>query len=149
MKRCFLFGHRIVAENITNVLAKTIERYIVEYGVTEFIVGKYGDFDRLAAETVITLQQRYPQVRLTLLLPYHPAEQRVEIPAYFNASLYPSGMENVPRQFAIARANRYMVDLCDYLIVYLRYSVGNTQTLYRYAQKRAKNGNVQIEAIGY
>ena len=52
MKSCFFIGHREASEEIYPVLYAAVEQHIVEYGVTEFIVGHYGGFDRLAASAV-------------------------------------------------------------------------------------------------
>ena len=75
MKSCFFIGHRETTSEILPALAEAIERHITEFGVTEFIVGNYGGFDRLAASAVIAAKQRYPQIMLTMLFPYHPAER--------------------------------------------------------------------------
>ena len=51
-KSCFFIGHREASEEIYPVLYAAVEQHILEYGVTEFIVGHYGGFDRLAASAV-------------------------------------------------------------------------------------------------
>lgn len=51
-KRCFFIGHREASKEIYPALYVAVERHIVAYGVTAFIVGLYGGFDRLAASTV-------------------------------------------------------------------------------------------------
>lgn len=48
-KGCFFIGHRETSEEIYPVLCAVVEEHIVRYGVTEFIVGRYGCFDGLAA----------------------------------------------------------------------------------------------------
>ena len=48
-KSCFFIGHRETSEAIYPALYAVVEQHILEYGVTEFIVGHYGGFDRLAA----------------------------------------------------------------------------------------------------
>ena len=48
-KSCFFIGHRETSEAIYPTLYAAVEQHILEYGVTEFIVGHYGVFDRLAA----------------------------------------------------------------------------------------------------
>ena len=53
MKSCFFIGHREASEEIFPELAEAVERHIVDYGVTEFIVGNYGGFDRMAARAVM------------------------------------------------------------------------------------------------
>ena len=53
-KSCFFIGHRETPEEIYPVLCAAVEEHIVRYGVTEFIVGRYGCFDGLAAKAVKT-----------------------------------------------------------------------------------------------
>lgn len=117
-KSCFFIGHRESSEEIYPALYAAVEQHIVEYGVTEFIVGHYGGFDRLSASAVKAAKQFYPDVKLILLLPYHPAERPIPTPDGFDGTFYPPGMESVPRKVAIVRANRYVVDHVDYLIAY-------------------------------
>ena len=109
-KSCFFIGHREASEEIYPALYAAVEQHILEYGVTEFIVGHYGGFDRLAASAVKEAKRFYPEVKLILLLPYHPAERPISTPDGFDGTFYPPGMESVPRKIAIVRANRYVVD---------------------------------------
>lgn len=113
-KTCFFIGHREASEEIYPALYAAVEQHILEYGVKEFIVGHYGGFDRLAASAVKEAKRFYPEVKLTLLLPYHPAERPIPTPDGFDGTFYPPGMESVPRKAAIIRANRYVVDHVDY-----------------------------------
>ncbi len=46
-KSCFFIGHREASEEIYPALYAAVEQHILEYGVTEFIVGHYGGFDLL------------------------------------------------------------------------------------------------------
>lgn len=137
MKSCFFIGHRNTPSELLPVLEQTIEHHIQAYGVTEFIAGRYGDFDHLAARAVIALKSKYPQITLSLLIPYHPAERPIEKPAGFDNTFYPPGMEKVPRKFAIVRANLYMVNHVDYLIAYAWHPASNARNLMEYAQKRS------------
>ena len=109
MKSCFFIGHREASSEILPALREAVERHIVDYGVTEFVVGNYGGFDRMATKAVIEAKTQHPQITLTLLLPYHPAERPIDLPPGFDNSFYPPNMEKVPRRFAISKANRYMV----------------------------------------
>lgn len=47
--RCFLIGHRDTSSDILPSLTTEIEHHIREQSITEFVVGQYGRFDRLAA----------------------------------------------------------------------------------------------------
>ena len=106
-KVCFFIGHRDTPDRVYPALEQAVEQLITQ-GVTEFYVGNHGSFDSMAARGVIAAKQHHPQVRLTMLLAYHPGERPVTLPPGFDGSLYPPGMESVPRRFAIPRANRWM-----------------------------------------
>ena len=73
MSRCFFIGHREAPETILSPLFSAVERHIVEYHVNEFVVGHYGSFDRFAQKAVTDAKKRFPDVTLTILLPYHPS----------------------------------------------------------------------------
>ena len=119
MKTCFLIGHRDAPFMIREKLEKAIAAAITEYGVTEFVVGQYGAFDQMAASCLVEAKKAHSEIRLVLLLPYHPSERAVVLPAGFDGSFYPPGMEAVPRRLAIVRANEYMAKHCDLLICYV------------------------------
>ena len=136
MKSCFFIGHRDASPEVFPALVEAVERHIMEYGVTEFVVGHYGSFDRMAARSVMKAKGRHPDITLTMLLPYHPAERPVSLPPGFDNSFYPPGMETVPRKLAILRANRYMVEHTDYLIAFVWHPGSNARDLVEYAVKR-------------
>lgn len=146
-KSCFFIGHRETSEEIYPALYAAVEQHILEYGVTEFIVGHYGGFDRLAASAVKEAKRFYPEVKLILLLPYHPAERPISTPDGFDGTFYPPGMESVPRKIAIVRANRYVVDHVDYLIAYAWHPASNAWELVEYAKRRVKKGSLFITVI--
>ena len=146
-KSCFFIGHREASEEIYPVLYAAVEQHIVEYGVTEFFVGHYGGFDRLAASAVKEAKRFYPEVKLTLLLPYHPAERPISTPDGFDSTFYPPGMESVPRKIAIVRANRYVVDHVDYLIAYVWHPASNAWELVEYARKKLRTLCLSITLI--
>lgn len=148
-KSCFFIGHRETSGEIYLALYAAVEQHILEYGVTEFIVGHYGRFDRLAASAVKEAKRFYPEVRLTLLLPYHPAEQPIPTPDGFDGTFYPPGMESVPRKAAIIRANRYVVNHVDYLIAYAWHPASNARELVEYARKRQQKSGIQITLLAH
>ena len=53
MKTCFFIGHRNTPDTVLPALIQEVERHIVEYGVTDFVVGHYWHFDTLAAQAVM------------------------------------------------------------------------------------------------
>lgn len=136
-KSCFFIGHREAPESIYPELAQTVEQ-LIEQGVTDFYVGHYGNFDRLAARAVIAAKRQHPEMRLTLLLPYHPAEREVILSSGFDGSLYPPGMEEVPRRLAIPRANRWMVEQCIHLVAYVTHPASNARKVVEWGRKLRK-----------
>lgn len=137
MKSCFFIGHRDAGEAIFPLIEKEIERHIVEYGVEEFIVGQYGRFDGMAARAVKRIKEKVPGIKLILLQAYL---KNKPLPEDFDGSVYPEGLELMPRQYAILRANRAMVDRCEYMIAYVHRSFGGAWSCLKYARKR----NVRI-----
>ena len=134
MKTCFFIGHRDAPESIYERLLSVVERHISEYGVTDFVVGRYGNFDRLAARAVMEAKRHHADVTLTLLMPYYRADAD-PLPDGFDGTLFPDGLETVPKRAAILRANQYMIHHCDYLIAYDAGRIGNTRKLVAVARK--------------
>lgn len=143
-KSCFFIGHREAPDNVLPILQEAVNKHIEEYGVTEFIVGHYGNFDHLAAKAVIAAKRLHPGITLSLLIPYHPAERAIKKPKGFDNTYYPPGMEDVPRKFAIVRANRYMVEHVDFLIAYAWHPASNARDLVEYADKKMRKGMIRV-----
>lgn len=139
---CFFIGHRETGDELIPALTAAVERHITEYGVTSFMVGRYGNFDKLAARAVIDAKKRHPEVTLTLLLPYHPFDRPTPTPKGFDGTFYPPGMETVPKRVAIVRANRYMVEHSTHLIAYAWHPASNARALVEhagYGEERGKS----------
>ena len=147
-KSCFFMGHREADERLLPRLELTIERLIAEENVRYFYVGGYGGFDRIAAAAVKRVKQKYPDITLMLVLPYHPAERPTEAPAGFDGTYHPEGLENTPRRYAIVRTNQIMVDTCDRLVCYVRHGASNSRNLLEYAKRREAKELIQIINIG-
>ena len=71
---CFFIGHRNATTQLMPQLETAIKKHICDYSVTDFVVGQYGAFDRMAAHAVINAKKIFPEISLSILLPYHPAE---------------------------------------------------------------------------
>lgn len=136
-KVCFFIGHRDTPDRVYPALEQAVEQLITQ-GVTEFYVGNHGSFDSMAARGVIAAKQHHPQVRLTMLLAYHPGERPVTLPPGFDGSLYPPGMENVPRRLAIPRANHWMVKHCTHLVAYVTHPASNAGKVVEWGRRGSK-----------
>lgn len=144
---CFFIGHREAGDELLPALTAAVERHITEYSVTSFMVGRYGNFDKLAARVVVDAKKRHPEVTLTLLLPYHPFDRPIPVPVGFDGTFYPPGMETVPKRAAIIKANYYMADHSSHLIAYAWHPASNARDLVEYAQTREKKGKIHVENL--
>lgn len=147
MKGCFFIGHREADERLLPRLELVIDRLIREDGVRYFYVGWYGGFDRVAVAAVRRMKQKYSDITLMLVLPYHPAERPTEAPDGFDGTYHPDGLESTPKRYAIVRANKIMVDTCDWLVCYVRHGASNSRKLLEYAQRREAKRLIQIANI--
>ena len=141
---CFFIGHRDAPEDLRPLLSDAVERHIMQYGVTEFIVGHYGRFDAMASSAVRAAKQQYPEISLVLLLPYYPFPYETD---GFDATFYPPDMESVPKPFAIVRANEYVIRTADYLICYDRGQIGKPRDFVELARQRERKGLIHIENL--
>ena len=145
MSTCFFIGSHTARDFLAPLLDQAIARHITEYGVSEFVVGHYGQFDRLAAEALCRAKVRCPGIRLRLLTPYHPFDSPIPVPVGFDDTYYPEGLEAVPKRFAIPRANRLLMDTSQFLIAYP--GLGTSRELTQYALRRQKLGKLHVELL--
>lgn len=136
-RTCAFFGHRVVYEDITIELHEAIRKAIEEYGVTTFWCGGYGAFDEKAAGAVFRIKQRYPEIELLLIRAYLP-KQRDQLPEIYDGSIYPEGLENVPKRFAISHRNQWMATNCDMVIAYIKHGYGGAFKAYSIARNKGK-----------
>ena len=68
---CFT-GHRVIRkeEGVVKAKLQAILEYYIQHGYLYFAAGGARGFDTLAAEVVLDLQYRYPEISLILVLPF-------------------------------------------------------------------------------
>lgn len=138
MPSCFFIGHRNAPYELQPLVRAAAEKLILEEGVRDFYVGSRGAFDHLSAAAVMELKEIYPEVRLYRVLAYLPAGRGIPEHPGFTGTVFPEGLEKVPRRFAIERANRLMTDACDFLIAYAPHETGNACKVLEYAKRRGR-----------
>ena len=142
-KSCFMFGHSDCPAKALPKIEQAIDLCYRD-GVRDFYVGNRGAFDQLAAGAVGKAKQKYPDIQLQLVLAYHPGERRTELPPGFDGSLYPDGMETVPRRLAIIRANHRAVDMSQHMIAFVWHPASNSRKILAYARAREKKGSIRV-----
>jgi len=150
MNTCFFIGHRDAPQSLFPKLLETLEYLVTECHVTDFIVGHYGDFDRMAISAVQHMICSYPEKELLadLLDPYLLEKTPGPLPLYFDHFYYPEGLEMVPRRYCIEKANQLALDQADYLVAYVTHEGGNAAKLLRRAKQIAKYGRLKVINLG-
>lgn len=130
------FGHRQMLENVQPLLRQTLETLITQQGADIFYVGHQGAFDSLVLRNLKALKTVYPHITYTVVLAYLPTENS-EMDMKDEPTLYPDGLESVPRRFAIVHRNRWMIEHSDLVISYVK-SPGGAAQFTALAEKRGK-----------
>lgn len=103
---CTFFGHRNVHKEIEPILKSTLIDLIESHDVTTFYVGNQGGFDYLVKTVLKELSNNY-SIDYFVVLAYLPREQ--DLLSSNELTLYPVGLETVPRRFAISYRNKWMI----------------------------------------
>ena len=131
---CCFFGHREVTHNIRPKLIAIIENLITETGVTEFYVGHQGQFDSMVYSVLKELKVMYPHIRYIVVLAYMPDSYIKEV--YGEDTLFPDGLESVPKKYAISKRNDWMIQHSDYAVCYVHKITGGAAKFREKAEKR-------------
>ena len=149
-KICCFAGHSRLygREDVYEKLLSVIEKLIQAEDVAEFWVGHYGDFDKLCSIAVRELKEKYPHIRLYLIVPYLTAEINEYKEQYYknyDGILIADIPENTPKRLMIIKSNEYMVKNAKYLVCYVTHSFGGAARVMEYAKKK---GDAKIINIG-
>ena len=146
MYTCFFIGHRDAPQSIYPELLDILECLVTQHQVTHFIVGHYGDFDRMTISAIQKIICSHPETELIaeILEPYFLDRRDTLLPYHFTGFCYPEGLETVPKRFCIEKANQLALDQADYLVAYVSREGGNSAKLLRRAKKRALEGRLHI-----
>ncbi len=128
---CTFFGHKDSPDSIYPLLEKTIAELIQKYPGIEFYVGHNGNFDGMARTALKKLSAPY-----TVVLAYFPG--RDEDLFSGENTIYPEGLETVPKRFAIPRRNKWLVNNSDMVIAYICHTASRAAEFVRYAERRGK-----------
>ncbi len=133
MKTCTFFGHRDAPSDIRDKLKSTLTELIEKEGVTLFYVGHNGKFDSLVRSVLEELSAVYEEVEYYTVLAYLPTEKDERVP---ERTLYPEGLENVPKRFAIDKRNHWMLGEADYAVTYVQKSFGGAEKFKALAERK-------------
>lgn len=147
---CCFAGHSKLKdkEAIINIVFEQCYDLAYEYGVREFWVGNYGDFDKLAAKAVSLLKELYSDIQLNLVVPYLTKEinnHREQYDKDYDNIIIASLPMGTPNRYKIIYSNKYMVDNSKYIIAYVESRFGGAAKTLEYARgKNDRDNNIQI-----
>lgn len=129
------FGHKDTPKEIEPTLRSTLVDLIENHGATEFYVGNNGNFDTMVRRQLENLSQTYP-ITYNVVLAYLPTKKS-EYDDYTN-TIYPEGIETVPKRFAISYRNKWMVEQSDIVITYVARTYGGAWQFKALAERQGK-----------
>ena len=129
------FGHKDTPKEIEPTLRATLVDLIENHGATEFYVGNNGNFDTMVRRQLENLSQTYP-ITYNVVLAYLPTKKS-EYDDYTN-TIYPEGIETVPKRFAISYRNKWMLEQSDIVITYVAGTYGGAWQFKAMAERQGK-----------
>lgn len=140
MKRiCCGFGHRIVLIDVEAPLREALCDLIEIHGVTCFLTGGMGEFDELFARNIRSLRSVYPQISLSLVVPYLTKslnEKRELLSSLYDEIILPSELDGANKKAAIPLRNRWMVNYSDVVISAVHRDFGGAYEAVAYAARQ-------------
>ena len=136
------FGHRDVTHDIRSKLQFIIEQLITEKQIYNFYVGHQGQFDSMVRSVLKELKVKYPHIRYTVVLAYMPDEHIKEV--YGEDTLYPDGLETVPKRFAISKRNDWLIAHSCIAVCYVHKITGGAA---KFREKAEKKGLKVVDVL--
>lgn len=138
-----LFGHRIMTDPsaINKALAKETENLIRTKEYVEFLIGRNGAFDIMAASTIRTVRNKldYGNCSIVLVLPHMTKEyrdNRASFESYYDSVEVFHEAEAAHFKAQLQTRNRDMVDRSDLVICRVEHEEGGAFQAMKYAEKQ-------------
>lgn len=147
MSLCFFIGYRDAPEEMRQVLAQAVLQHIEEYGVRDFVVGRFGNFDRMAWQVLGASKMRHPDLSLRLAVPYADDVRRVPLPWGFQDFYFPEELWDAPRRAAIPRLNQLLVRQATHLIAYVDAQSNNSRKVLAFAKQQVRHGELVLTEL--
>ena len=133
---CTFFGHKNTPKEIEPTLRSTLIELIENKNVNVFYVGNNGNFDTMVRRQLEDLSQTYP-ITYSVVLAYLSTEKN----KYDNLTntIYPEGLETVPKRFAIPWRNKWMIQQSDVVVTYVTRNFGGAAQFKALAERLNKH----------
>ncbi len=144
---CSFTGHRQIFHIHSEALPKALERVILQLydsGYRWFQSGGALGFDLFAAESVLRLRERLPELHLRMILPCRDqakrwgAADRTRYENIVNLADEVVCLQESYTQFCMHERNRELVDTASVIVAYLMREHGGTAYTVKYADSKCK-----------
>ncbi|MDE7245257.1 MAG: DUF1273 domain-containing protein [Oscillospiraceae bacterium] len=144
-KTCCFTGHRNILSADREVIACRLEKTIVELihaGIDRFVAGGARGFDTLAAQAVLQLRKRYPDIKLILALPCLTQTRgwsTKNIAVYETIKSQADEIVYISQDYTrgcMYKRNRYLVDSSGICVCFWNREKGGTAYTVHYAEKK-------------
>ncbi len=106
---------------------------LINGGITDFLNGYMGGFDKLCARLVYELKIVYPHIHNYAVIPY--LTHKIDRSEYFDEIIYPDGFEKYHFKAAIPKRNKYLVDNSGTAVCYVTHGWGGAAKTLEMAYK--------------
>ncbi|MBQ8766443.1 MAG: hypothetical protein IJZ16_06515 [Clostridia bacterium] len=132
---CTFFGHKDTPKEIEPTLRSTLIDLIENKNVNVFYIGNNGNFDTMVRRQLEDLSHIYP-ITYSVVLAYLPTEKN----KYDNLinTIYPEGLEAVPKRFAISWRNKWMIQQANVVVTYVTHNFGGAARFKEMAERQEK-----------
>lgn len=137
MLTCTFFGHKDTPKEIEPTLRSTLVDLINNEKVCKFYVGNHGNFDCMVKRCLIELKEIY-SIEYAVVLAYLPDSKYSTERKIPTNTIFPNNIETVPRKFAINYRNKWMIEQSDYVVTYVKYTIGGAARFKELAERKKK-----------
>ncbi|MBQ2825007.1 MAG: hypothetical protein IJF19_01920 [Clostridia bacterium] len=143
MKTCTFFGQRFVSKRVEKDVRTVIVQMIEKDRVELFLVGKEGGFNKMVQRLLGELEEIYPHIRYGVVFAYRRKKDKS---AHSKNVIFPKDLGDVPRKYAVAYRNRWLIQRSDCAVVYVKKKFGELSRVEEVAQVQGlKIINVAIQ----
>ncbi len=143
-RTCAFTGHREITDKIDEDSLLEFVQSFIDEGFDTFLCGMAMGFDLIAADVVLKLKKKNPQIKLIACVPcrgqekYFPPEEKLKYQRIIKECDEVKILSEKYYKGCMHVRDRYMVDNCSVLIGYGRKSEGGTHYTLTYAAGKGK-----------
>lgn len=134
---CTFFGHKDTPDSMRTSLETAVKGLLERCPDMTFYVENNGNFDRMALSVLKDFSEKFPELSYYVILAYLPTNNSAGINDL--PTIYPEGIEGVPKRFAISYRNDWIVERIDIVVCYITHNYGGAANFVEKARKKGKN----------